>query len=66
MKITQATMKRNSSGRPEFRNTGQHFIEVIDSTANVTHAVKEHWGKVVSSDGLKKRTVLALKVISSS
>lgn len=59
IKIVQASVKRTGSGRVEFTPSGQAFIEVTDSTANVhylNHAIKEKWGEdycLVTGDGIK-------------
>ena len=60
LKIIQAIItKQNSNGRPEFLKMGEFYLEIIESTANITfinHAIKERWGKeyvLVSSNGLK-------------
>lgn len=37
VKITKASLKQASSGKPEFRFQAQIFIEAIEDTANVTY-----------------------------
>ena len=59
VKVTQATMKRLPNGKHEFTNTGQAFVDVTESTANVdyiTNAIQRRWGsdyQLVTADGLQ-------------
>lgn len=59
VKVIQATMKRQPNGKYEFSSTGQAFIDVTDSTANVnyiTNVVQKRWGsdfQLVTADGLQ-------------
>ena len=52
-------MKRQANGKFEFTSTGQAFIDVTDSTANVhyiTNVVQKRWGadfQLVTADGLQ-------------
>ena len=60
LKILKATMQRNGSGRrkPVFTTTGQTYIDLVDSTANVEHisgVIKARWGSdytLVTGDGV--------------
>ena len=59
VKVVQATMRRQANGKLEFTSTGQAFIDVTDSTANVhyiTNIVQKKWGaefQLVTADGLQ-------------
>lgn len=59
LKILQATLKRSSGGKPEFELIGQYYVDVTESTANISYInrqIKKHWGKeyiLVSSEGLR-------------
>lgn len=59
VKVIQAAMKRQPNGKFEFTSTGQAFIDVTDSTANVhyiTNVVQKRWGadfQLVTADGLQ-------------
>lgn len=59
IKVLQATLKKNASGRAEFSVRGQIYVDIIETTANVTyinHVIKQEWGReftLVSADGLK-------------
>lgn len=59
VKVVQATMRRQANGKLEFTSTGQAFIDVTDSTANVhyiTNVVQKKWGaefQLVTADGLQ-------------
>ena len=52
-------MKRLSSGKIDFSNIDQTFIDIIDATANVNYicgVIQRKWGNnytIVTSDGLK-------------
>jgi len=59
IKVTKATMTKSPKGKPEFNPTGQMYIELLDSTANIEHVlekIQQKWGgnhMVVTSDGLQ-------------
>lgn len=62
IKIMKAKMSASNSkrgGKPDFTCTGQLYIELTESTANVSHvceAVRRQWGTeytVVSTEGLE-------------
>lgn len=59
VKVVRAMIKRSATGRPEFAPSGQTFVDINQSTANVnyiSHAVKEKWGTeyvLVTSDAIK-------------
>lgn len=51
-------MHRNGRRKPDFMTTGQTYIELVDSTANVDYIVgviNQRWGSgytIVTSDGV--------------
>ena len=59
LKVIQANLTRVSNGKVEFTHTGQTFIDLSESTANVhyiTSVVQTKWGHdyvLVTSDGLR-------------
>lgn len=59
VKIVKADMTRSVSGKPEFERLGQVFIDVNESTANISYisnAVQRKWGSdyiLVTADGLE-------------
>ena len=67
VKITKASLKQASSGKPEFRFQAQIFIEAREDTANVTYLnsmVQSKWGPeymIVTADGLPIQDSAATK-----
>ena len=59
VKVVQATMSRQASGKPSFNKLGQTFLDLTDATANVSyvkHMIRERWGAeytLVTLDGLE-------------
>ena len=59
VKVVRASMKRLASGKCEFANHGQTFVDVTESTSNVNYvrnAVQKRWGEeytLVTADGLE-------------
>lgn len=58
LKVLRAKMHRNGRRKPDFVTTGQTYIELVDSTANVDYIVgviNQRWGSgytIVTSDGV--------------
>ena len=59
VKLVQAVMSRQPSGKPTFNRLGQTFVDVSEATANVTYiklVVQQKWGHdytLVTADGLE-------------
>ena len=59
VKLVQAVMSRQPSGKPSFNRLGQIFVDVTEATANVTHiklVIQQKWGHdytLVTADGLE-------------
>lgn len=59
VKVVQATMSRQASGKPSFNKLGQTYLDLTDATANVSyvkHMIRQRWGAeytLVTLDGLE-------------
>ena len=59
VKLVQAAMSRQPSGKPSFNRLGQTFVDVTEATANVTYiklVIQQKWGHdytLVTADGLE-------------
>ena len=59
VKLVQAVMSRQPSGKPSFNRLGQTFVDVTEATANVTYiklVIQQKWGHdyaLVTADGLE-------------
>ena len=59
VKLVQAVMSRQPSGKPNFNTLGQTFVDVTEATANVTYiklVIQQKWGHnytLVTADGLE-------------
>ena len=59
LKVIKANLEYRPNGKPEFSHTGQTFIDLCESTANVhyiTNVIQRKWGEdyvLVTADGLR-------------
>ena len=59
IKVVQARLKWLPNGRPEFKQSGQLFVDITEATANVQYVqsvVQSRWGPdyiLVTADGLQ-------------
>ena len=57
VKVVQATMSRQASGKPSFNKLGQTYLDLTDANVSyVKHMIRQRWGAeytIVTLDGLE-------------